>query len=162
MLDPNVSDGGLARMIQTFNETGLATGSDEADAFLRENVSAVLMGILFDQRIRAEVAFTGPLKLKQRLGGFDMNRIADMDPEVFKGIFSQSPAVHRFANVMAERAQQFARKLVADYESDASNIWASVDDIEEVYERVLEFPGFRPGKLKKLVPAMTLFGHQIL
>ena len=85
MLDPNVSDGGLARMIQTFNETGLATGNDEADAFLRENVSAVLMGILFDQRIRAEVAFTGPLKLKQRLGSFDLNRIGNMDPEVFQG-----------------------------------------------------------------------------
>lgn len=161
MLDPNISDGGLARMIQTFNETGLATGSDEADAFLRENASAVLMGILFDQRIRAEVAFTGPFKLKHRLGGFDMNRIANMDPVAFQEIFSQPPAVHRFANVMTERAQQFARKLAADYQSDAKNIWASVNDIDVVYKRVIEFPGFGPGKLKKLVPAMALFGHQI-
>jgi len=162
MLDPNVTDGGLARMIQSFNQTGLATGDVDADMFLRNNPTAVFMGILFDQRIRAEVAFSGPYKLRERLGHFDMDKIAVMDPDTFLTLFSASPAVHRFANVMSARTQQFARILCEDYRGDATNIWADGPDFETIKHRVVRFPGFGPGKLKKLLPAMALFGHQLL
>lgn len=161
MLNPDITDGGLARMIQNFNETGLATGNEQADAFLRENATAVLMGILFDQRIRAEVAFSGPRKLRQRLGHFDMRQIAEMDPDAFAAVFAEAPAIHRFPNVMATRTQEFARKLVEDYHAEATAIWSEHDDIDEVKKRIRGLPGFGPGKLKKLRPAMALFGHQL-
>lgn len=161
MLDPSISDGGLARMIQTFNEKGTATGSLEIDDFLRSSPTAVLMGILFDQRIRAEVAFSGPYKLKERLGHFSMDRIARMDPTSFREVFSQHPAIHRFANVMSERTQQFARKMTQEYGGLAQNIWLDSNDASETQERVAQFAGFGPGKLKKLYPAMALFGHQL-
>jgi uncharacterized HhH-GPD family protein len=161
MLNSDVTDGGLARMIQTFNETGVATGSEEADDFLRGSSTAVLMGILFDQRIRAEVAFSGPYKLRTRLGHFDMRQIAEMDPEAFSNVFSQPPAIHRFSNVMASRTQEFAQKLVEEYDGAATAIWSELSDLQEVKNRILAFPGFGPGKLKKLQPAMALFGHQL-
>ncbi len=161
MLDPNVADGGLARMIQSFNETGCATGDPAVDEYLRGNPTAILMGILFDQRIRAEVAFSGPYKLNQRLGHLDMRRIADMDPDEFLEVFSASPAVHRFSNMMANRTQEFACKIADEYDGDAANIWADVSDIDEINERIRAFSGFGPGKLKKLVPAMRLFEYWV-
>jgi uncharacterized HhH-GPD family protein len=148
-------------MIHTFNESGTATGSLEVDDFLRDSPTAVLMGILFDQRIRAEVAFSGPYKLRQRLGHFEMDRIAAMDGDEFKREFVTPPAVHRFSNVMSIRTQEFARKLSDEYGGDAGQIWADAKDAAEIRNRVAAFPGFGPGKLTKLYPAMALFGHQL-
>jgi uncharacterized HhH-GPD family protein len=158
MLDPNLTDGGLARMIQNFNETGSPTGDPAADEFLYQNRTAILMGILFDQRIRAEVAFSGPYKLNERLGHFEMHRIADMDSEAFLEAFSLSPAVHRFSNMMANRTQEFASKLAAEYGGDADNIWSDASNDDDLARRIKDFPGFGPGKLKKVAPAMALFG----
>lgn len=146
-------------MIAAHAQTGLATGDHDADAFLRSSPTAVLMGILFDQRIRAEVAFAGPYKLRQRLGHFDLDRLAKMDPDAFLRVFSEPPAVHRFANVMAERTQDFARLLTAEYAGDARNIWKDGASFATLQMRVKEIRGFGPGKLKKLRPAMALFGH---
>lgn len=146
-------------MISNQEQTGLATGDPEADAFLRESATAVLMGILFDQRIRAEVAFSGPLKLYKRLGHFDLKRIARMDAASFHDAFSEPPAVHRFANVMSGRTQDFARLIADDYDGDASNLWNDGAPLDVVQRRIAKIKGFGPGKLKKLVPAMRLFGH---
>ena len=148
-------------MIQSYNQTGLATGDAGADEFLRQNATAVLMGILFDQRIRAEVAFAGPFKLNARLGHLKMDRIAEMDEAEFFDAFTLSPSIHRFANVMAARTQQFAQKMHLEYKGDANNIWNTAHDLATVNNRVQEFSGFGPGKLKKLVPAMSLFDHQL-
>lgn len=158
---PDTVDGGLARMIANHAQTGLATGDHNADTFLRESATAVLMGILFDQRIRAEVAFSGPYKLQQRLGHFDMERLGAMDPDAFLAIFSQAPAVHRFANVMADRTQEFARLLAAEYDGDAANIWNDGVPFVTIQARIRHMKGFGPGKLKKIRPAMTLFGHAL-
>lgn len=156
---PDTVDGGLARMIANQAQTGLATGDPVADAFLRENATAVLMGILFDQRIRAEVAFAGPHKLYERLGHFDLERIASMNAETFREVFSQTPAIHRFANVMSSRTQEFARLIVDRYDGDATNIWAEGVSFDAVERRLAQIKGFGPGKLKKFLPAMRLFGH---
>lgn len=157
---PESVDGGLARLIANHAQSGSATGDPAADAFLRESPTAVLMGILFDQRIRAEVAFSGPHKLFQRLGHFDLMKIASMDGELFRTVFSEPPAVHRFANVMSERTQEFARMLVDEYRGDAANIWSDGAPLATVQERISKIKGFGPGKLKKVVPAMRLFGHR--
>ena len=154
-------DGGLARMISNHTQTGVATGDREVDEFLRNNATAVLMGILFDQRIRAEVAFSGPYKLWQRLGHFDLEKIAGMSPEGFFQVFTEVPAVHRFANVMAARTQEFSDLLVREYSGDATNIWSDGAPLEIIQKRIGKIKGFGPGKLKKLHPAMSLFGHKL-
>lgn len=146
-------------MIANHSQTGLATGDPDADAFLRESPTAVLMGILFDQRIRAEMAFAGPFKLFQRLGHLDLSVIGTMDPEKFKAIFSEPPAVHRFANVMSVRTQEFAKLVTDHYRGDARNIWLDGAPLSVVLDRLARIKGFGPGKLRKFVPAMELFGH---
>lgn len=152
--------GGLDRMIASQEREGVATGDPDADAFLRENPNAVLIGVLLDQQIRAEVAFSGPYNLSQRLGHLDLRTIAKMDADAFKEIFGRKPAIHRFANMMANRVQTLAGAVVDEYEGDASKLWAGVDEDAAIRRRAKQLPGFGPSKANTLVSALDLFGHR--
>lgn len=152
--------GGLDRMIAASEQEGVATGDPEADRFLRENANAVLIAILLDQQIRAEIAFAGPYKLHQRLGHLDMNTIASMDSDAFKEVFGKKPAIHRFSNMMADRVQNLARAVSEKYDGDAANMWADVPDAATVQKRAKELPGFGAGKVKMIRPVLELFGHK--
>jgi hypothetical protein len=44
------------------------TGNDEADRLLAEEPLTLLIGFALDQQVSVPVAFSGPLKMKQRLG----------------------------------------------------------------------------------------------
>ena len=79
--------------------------------------------MLLDQQIPMEVAFAGPKKLADRLGGLDAEAIADYDPEKFAAVCAETPAVHRFPGSMAKRIQDLARVLVDDYNGDATAVW---------------------------------------
>jgi len=154
-------EGGLVRMMNRLKEEGTATKNPDADEFLRESANAVFLGLLYDQRILAEVAFIGPLKLKQRLGHLDMKKIAKMDREKFAEIFTQKPAVHRFSNKMVDLTQETAQRLVDEYDGDAANIWKEGTNAE-VEKRVREFTGFGPLKARKLRMCLYYFGHRDL
>ena len=150
-------DGGLVRMLDRLQREGTATKDPDADAFLREDANAVLFGLLFDQRVLAETAFCGPLKLKQRLGHFDMQRLADHDPDDFKVVFAESPAVHRFTNTMADRTQAVARILAEEHGGDAASLWTDGADLKTVEKRIQTLPGFGPLKAKKLKYCLYYF-----
>lgn len=154
-------DGGLVRMLDRLKMEGTATKDPDADQFLRDEPNAVLLGLLYDQRVLAETAFIGPLKLKQRLGHLDMAKIAAMDAEAFQAVFSESPAVHRFTGKMAETTQTVARILADEYDGDASNLWAEGTNAE-VEKRIQALPGFGPLKATKLKLCLYYFGHRDL
>lgn len=155
--DYSYLEGGLVRILNRLQQEGTATKDLDADAFLREDANAVLIGLLLDQRVLAETAFSGPLKLKQRLGHFEMRRLAEHDPEDFRRLFSEPPAVHRFVNTMAERVQAVARVLVEEYDGDAANLWADGADCATVERRVKKLPGFGPLKATKLKHCVYYF-----
>ena len=52
------------------------TGNDEADALLAREPFALLVGFAIDQQVPIQTAFTGPLKLKERLGTLDPAAVA--------------------------------------------------------------------------------------
>jgi uncharacterized HhH-GPD family protein len=159
-MDYTTLNGGLARMLDRLTDEGTATEVPEADELLREDGNAVLLGLLYDQRIRAEMAFTGPYKLKQRLGHLDMGKIASMPFETFQEHFAKSPAVHRFTNSMAERTQKVADLIATEYAGDASRIWADGNDLAAIEKRVKALPGFGPSKTKKIKYCLHYFGHR--
>ena len=111
-LDYGDLEGGLVRMMERFKREGTLTGSFDDDQYLRESGNAALLGLLYDQRVRAEYAFTGPHRLRERLGHLDLHRIAEHDPDDFRARFAEQPAVHRFTNKMADTTQAVARLLV--------------------------------------------------
>ena len=154
-------DGGLVRMLDRLQAEGTATKDAEADQMLRDDPNAVLFGLLYDQRVLAETAFCGPLKLRQRLGHFDMARIAGMDREALAEAFTIQPAVHRFTNKMVDTTQAVAQALADDYAGDAAGLWADGTNAE-VERRVRALPGFGPLKAKKVKHCLYYFGHRDL
>ncbi|MEL6613440.1 MAG: HhH-GPD-type base excision DNA repair protein [Bacteroidota bacterium] len=153
--------GGLVRMLDRLQAEGTATKDPDADQYLRDEPGAILLGLLYDQRVLAETAFIGPHKLRQRLGHLDMRRIADMDRDAFEAVFTESPAVHRFTNKMVDTTQAVARILADEYDGDASGLWREGTNAE-VEKRLRALPGFGPQKASKLKYCLYYFGHRDL
>jgi uncharacterized HhH-GPD family protein len=134
------------------------TQNPSADALLSGDPFALLVGMLLDQQVAMEVAFAGPLKIADRLGGFDPAFIADHNPEEFAALCAESPAVHRFPGSMAKRIQDLAREIVDRYRGDTSAIWTQDDpDGAEVLRRLRALPGFGEQKAKIF---LALLGKQ--
>ncbi|WP_028566892.1 HhH-GDP family DNA glycosylase [Salisaeta longa] len=152
--------GGLARMMDRYADEGTLTGDVADDEALRDDPNAALLGLLYDQRVRAEFAFTGPIRLKERLGHLDMEKIADMDFEAFQTLFAEKPAVHRFTNKMAENTQKVAAHLAEHYDGNAANLWNDGADLATVEKRVRKLAGFGKGKASKVKYVLHYFGHR--
>ncbi|CAM3400196.1 hypothetical protein [Rhodothermus bifroesti] len=159
-LDPGDLEGGFVRMMKRFHLSGTLTGDLEADAYLRQDANALLLGLLYDQRVRAEFAFTGPLRLRERLGHLDLCRIAQMPLETLQQLFAEKPAVHRFTHRMAELTQAVAQQLCIHYAGQAAQLWADGAPLAEVKARVQALPGFGKDKLTKLPYVLHYFGHR--
>ena len=118
------------------------TGKPDADALLATDPNALLLGMVLDQQIPMEKAFSGPAVIAERMGGLDVRAIAAADPETFKAMFATPPAVHRFPGSMAGRVQSVCQVLVESYDGDAANIWADVTSGDELLRRMGALPGF--------------------
>ncbi|SNS85114.1 HhH-GPD-type base excision DNA repair protein [Actinacidiphila glaucinigra] len=132
----------------------------EADALLSRSPLAALVGMLLDQQIPMEWAFSGPWTIAQRMGRDDLDagEIAAFDPEAFSELLSQKPAVHRYPGSMAKRVQQLCQYLVEHYDGDAGAVWRDVSDGRELLARLNELPGF--GKQKAQI-FLALLGKQL-
>ncbi len=115
----------------------------EANALLDRDPLALLVGMVLDQQIPLEKAFSSPYVLAQRLGHEPTAReIAEFDPEELTKIFATPPALHRFPKAMAARTQEVCRQIVARYDGDTARLWNEAADGRELFRRVAELPGF--------------------
>ncbi|GGP72707.1 HhH-GPD-type base excision DNA repair protein [Streptomyces abikoensis] len=133
---------------------------EDADALLSRSPLAALVGMLLDQQIPMEWAFTGPYTIARRLGhdDLDAHEIAAYDPEAFAALCAEKPAVHRYPGSMAGRVQQLCRYLVEHYDGDASAVWAGAGSGRELLERLQALPGF--GKQKAQI-FLALLGKRL-
>jgi uncharacterized HhH-GPD family protein len=131
------------------------TGDKAADKLLNTNANALLIGMLLDQQVPMEWAFTGPATLEQRLGHLDPKKIAAMDLDEFVSICCEKPAIHRFPGSMGKRIHAVCEVLVADYKGNARNIWKGVTDADEVYRRLRALPGYGDEKSKIFIAILA-------
>jgi uncharacterized HhH-GPD family protein len=130
-----------------------------ADELISENPFALLVGMVLDQQIPLERAFSAPKDLQERLGGqLDPVAIAAMGPAKLAAAFAERPALHRFPASNAERVQQLARVVAEDYRGDAGAIWREARDGAELLRRVRALPGFGDQKARIFV---ALLGKQL-
>ncbi|GAA2126456.1 HhH-GPD-type base excision DNA repair protein [Actinomadura napierensis] len=131
----------------------------EADELLGRSPLAALVGMLLDQQIPMEWAFSGPYTIAQRLGTDDLHahEIAACDPERFAALLSEKPAVHRYPGSMAKRVQQLCRYVVENYDGDAERVWKDAADGKELFKRLNGLPGF--GRQKAQI-FLALLGKQ--
>jgi uncharacterized HhH-GPD family protein len=126
------------------------TGNDEADALLADEPMALLIGFALDQQVPVQTAFSGPLKLKQRLGSLDAGEIAHADPGRLEEIFREKPAIHRFPGTMAKRVQELAAVVEDEYGGRADRVWRDAADGADLRRRISSLPGFGEMKIKAL------------
>jgi uncharacterized HhH-GPD family protein len=135
------------------------TGNDEADALLAREPFALLVGFALDQQVPVQTAFTGPLKIKQRLGTLDPRAIASTDPAKLEAAFREKPAVHRFPGTMAQRVQDLARVVVDDYDGDAERVWSDARTGQDLKARLASLPGFGDMKVRATLGVLSKRFH---
>jgi len=134
------------------------TGDAAADELLTDDPLALLIGMLLDQQVAMEVAFAGPLKIRERTGAMDAAALAGYDPDALVEAFRESPAVHRYPGSMAGRVQSLCQAVAEDWDGDAAQIWTRDDpDGATVLKRLKALPGFGEQKAKIF---LALLGKQ--
>lgn len=132
--------------------------NDRADAVISEHPFGLLVGMLLEQQIAMEVAFSGPAKIYDRFGTLDPTKIAAIEPGEFVEKCTTPPALHRYGRSMAERVQKLAAAVRDDYDDgDTRAIWAT-DDAAELLRRLKALPGFGDQKARIFA---ALLGKQL-
>jgi uncharacterized HhH-GPD family protein len=123
------------------------TGNAEADDLLADDPMALLIGFALDQQVTVPTAFSGPLKIKQRVGTLEPRTLATTDLEP---VFREKPAVHRFPGSMAKRVQDLATVVEEEYGGHAERVWTEAADGADLRKRISALPGFGEMKIKAL------------
>jgi uncharacterized HhH-GPD family protein len=126
------------------------TESDEANELIAHDPLALLIGFALDQQVTVQSAFSGPLKIKQRLGTLSAAEIASTEPDRLEEAFREKPAIHRFPGAMATRVRELAAHVEAEYGGDAARLWTEAGDGAELRRRIEALPGFGEMKVKAL------------
>jgi uncharacterized HhH-GPD family protein len=131
------------------------TGNPDADQLLVDDPLALLLGMLLDQQVPMEWAFTGPYTLQERLGHLDPAKIAAMPVEEFVEVCRAKPAIHRFPKSMGERVHAACEHVVEHHDGHAERIWTDAPDARAVYDRLREVPGYGDEKAKIFVAILA-------
>lgn len=134
-------------------------GEEAADDLLARDPFALIAGLLLDQQIPMEWAFTGPYTIASRLGvnQLDPAAIADLDPEEFGAIMAGPPAVHRYPTSMGGRVQKLAAYVAEQFNGDAARLWQDAKSGADLLRRAKAMPGYGDQKARILV---ALLGKQ--
>lgn len=137
------------------------TDSDEANRLIAKEPLALLIGFAIDQQVTVQQAFSGPLKLKERVGTLDAGKIAATDPAALEDAFRKTPAIHRFPRAMAERVQELCRVVADEYGGHAERVWTEATDAADLKKRIGALPGYGKMKVTALGSVLALrFGVQ--
>ena len=132
---------------------------DEANELLSRNPLMLLIGMLLDQQVPLEKAFSSPYELVRRLGHEPTAaELAEFDPEALAAVFAERPALHRFPKAMAARTQDLARQIVDSYDGDPAAVWSSAVTGGELVARLVKLPGFGGAKAQIFA---ALLGKQL-
>jgi uncharacterized HhH-GPD family protein len=133
---------------------------DKANALLARDPFALVVGMLLDQQIPMEWAFTGPATIADRMGteNLDPAGVAGYDPDEFVALMKGPPAVHRYPRSMGARVQKLAAFVVDRYQGDVSRLWTEVSSGIELRKRLAELPGYGDQKARIL---LALLGKQL-
>ena len=126
-----------------------------ADQVLDQYPFAVVMGMMLDQQYGMEHAFRGGWKVLSRFGTLDPAAITAAEPEAFKELCSQPPAIHRFPGSMAARLQELAALVESKYEGDVTRLWTEPTTGTDLFKRVQELPGFGQQKSQIFVALLA-------
>jgi len=112
--------------------------------FIERNPNALLFGVLMDRMMNANQAWLSACRLADRLGHFDVRRIATMELGTLAALLGRwqgQKSLHRFPPTTAKHLVAASQHLVKVYGGNASNIWSRDPGAKVVINRLLEFNG---------------------
>src|SRR3979409_2204327 len=95
------------------------TDNPAANELLETDPLALLIGLVLDQQVKMEKAFSGPYELQKRIGHLEARKIASMDPAELDRVFRERPALHCFPGSMAKRVQEMCAAVANRFGGDA-------------------------------------------
>ena len=131
------------------------TGNADADRLIAAEPLALLIGFVLDQQVTVPTAFSGPLKLQQRLGASTPRGSRD-HPDRLADVFREKPAIHRFPGNMAKRVQELcARSSPRSTAATPDASGATRADTADLKRRLEALPGFGEMKVKALASVLA-------
>jgi len=115
-----------------------------AAKFAVGNPYAFSIATCLDRGTRAEVIWTVPLDLKNRLGHLDPKRVAQISAEELRRIIEALPHKPRYVNAAPRTILELTRIVVDECGGDASRIWVD-RPAAQVRQTFLRIYGVGPG-----------------
>ena len=110
-------------------------------SFIYDNPNAFVIGLISDQSVKAELAWSLPYSLYKRLGTFDFKYIVqNFDAQFLEKVIKEKPALHRYPNRMANYIFFAMKKILEEYNNDAQKIWKN-QQASVIVKRLEEFKG---------------------
>lgn len=119
------------------------TDNPDVDALLKDLDNyphAYVLACIMDKQIKAERAWTIPYKIKEIIGSFEIEDLALLSLTEYEQIFNEN-SLHRFNQKNALAFYLGVKKILEQYNGDASLIWADNPSSATVVYRFLEFYG---------------------
>lgn len=114
--------------------------ADELLNNIKEFPHAYVLACIMDRQIKAERAWLIPYRISEEIGGFRFLRLLELSEDDLKNIFNRK-SLHRFNDTMAENFYLAVKRIHADYDDNASNIWSDNLSSATVVKRFLQFKG---------------------
>ena len=109
--------------------------------FIFNDLNAFIIGLISDQSVKAEIAWSLPYKLANRLGNFNFKEILNMyDEKDLENIIREKPSLHRYPSRMANYIYNAMSDIVHKYNSQAKNIWDG-KSAAEIVDTLEKFKG---------------------
>jgi uncharacterized HhH-GPD family protein len=125
------------------------SGEEDADKLLTDRPLALVIGMVLDQQVPFERAFSAPMELQRRLGKtLTVKNIVATDPEELRELFTRTKALHRFPGAMADRVQALCVLVAEEWGGKVETIWTTAEDGTQLVKRLRTLPGFGEQKAK--------------
>lgn len=102
---------------------------------------AFVLACGMDRQIKAERAWSIPLRIREILGSFEISVLQSVSLNDYIEIFT-SHSLHRFNTTMAETFHSAVQRIAQEYNGDASKIWYGKPSSAAVVYRFLQFDGY--------------------
>jgi len=132
------------RFCKTLRDYGrsLARQSDPDEWDVRKfNNIEFFYGVMFDQGIRADLAWDAPLKLRKRLRHLNPRKIAKMKENALARAMRYPKSLHRYRRKMPNWIIAASQLLVDKYDGKPQNIWKDSPRADDLQRRFIEFKG---------------------
>ena len=105
---------------------------------------AFIIACVMDRQIKAELAWSIPYRLSERIGDFEFPTLYHLKRWQLRKYLNNPTPLHRYTEKMSEYLFSAIQIIGDEYNGDASNLWAGKPSSADVVFRLLKIHGVGP------------------